>query len=186
MIIRSYGLFWRVDEIEWNPGQGNGKKFRLLGRKGIRRPGLQIADFRDQIGIYILYGNLGAHYVGLTRKQTFGKRLNQHQKDDHKGKWDRFSWFGFRTLLTRTDENGFRILKKFPQKIPVDSFKVIGDLEALLIKAMDLKNIQNMRFAKADEWEQIKLDEAEKYTNRFSKEELTKGEPPSGAHHLYF
>jgi hypothetical protein len=91
MIIHSYGLFWRADEVDWYPGAGCKGKFRLLGRIGDYRPGLKISDFREQKGIYILYGNYGAHYVGLTRRQTLGGRLKQHLRDDHKGMWDRFS-----------------------------------------------------------------------------------------------
>src|SRR5271169_3793502 len=108
MIVHAYGLFWRADEIDWHPGRGARGKFRLLGRKGKYLPILKIGDFREQKGIYILYGNLGAHYIGLTRKQTIGTRLKQHLTDDLQGMWDRFSWFGFRAVLDRIDENGFK------------------------------------------------------------------------------
>jgi hypothetical protein len=83
MVIRSYGLFWQCDEVNWHPGAGNKKAFRLLGRSGTNLPGLRLADFRDQRGIYVLYGDYGPHYVGLTRKRGLGLRLKHHLFDGH-------------------------------------------------------------------------------------------------------
>lgn len=40
---------------------------------------------------------------------------------------------------------------------------VIGDVEALLIRAMGLRNVNKMNFHQATCWEQIKIDEVEKY-----------------------
>ena len=88
MLIQNYGLFWKVNEIDWFPGGGS-RGFRLLGRRGSRSANLELADFRNQKGIYILYGNRGPHYVGLCRKQGLGTRLKQHLSDKHEGKWDR-------------------------------------------------------------------------------------------------
>lgn len=44
---------------------------------------------------------------------------------------------------------------------------MIGDIEALLIMSMALRNVARMKFADADEWQQIKLDEVERYLKRF-------------------
>src|SRR6476659_4998696 len=101
MVIQSYGLFWRRDEVTWHPGAGKKKAFRLLGRRGTNRPGLRLSDFRDQQGIYVLYGNYGPHYVGLTRKRGLGQRLKDHTGDEHWDRWDRFSWFGFCQVRNR-------------------------------------------------------------------------------------
>lgn len=95
MLIKAYGLFWREDEVDWSPGQG--KPFRLLGRKGSNLPGLRVADFRYQKGLYVLYGDYGPYYVGLTYT-SLGDRLKDHRHDDHGGRWTRFSWFGFRKV----------------------------------------------------------------------------------------
>ena len=167
MIIKAYGLFWRVDEINWNPGAGNARdvkaQFRLLGRDGKNKPGLRVADFRSQHGIYILYGDLGAHYVGLARRQSLGNRLKQHLTDGHQGLWDRFSWFGFRTVLGSRDEYGFQKLKVMAAMKLMKPDNIIGDIEALLIKAMALNNIADMKFAAAKQWMQIRTDEIDKY-----------------------
>jgi hypothetical protein len=167
LIIKAYGLFWRKDEINWTPGAGKkadlADQFRLLGRRGKNKPGLQVADFRPQRGIYILYGDLGAHYVGLTRKQDLGKRLKDHLTDEHEDQWDRFSWFGFCEVLGGKGSANLHKIKKMPKMHPVAPEKVIGDIEALLVKAMALRNKANMNFATAEKWDQIRLDEIDKY-----------------------
>lgn len=167
MIIKAYGLFWRADKINWSPGSGNKRnvedQFRLLGRLGKNKPSLQVCDFHAQHGIYILYGDLGAHYVGLTRKQKLGKRLRDHLSDIHAGEWDRFSWFGFREVLVGKDDYGFQRLRKMPKLHLTKPELVIGDIEALLIKAMALHNKADMNFANASKWQQIGTEEIAKY-----------------------
>jgi hypothetical protein len=59
MIIHAYGLFWRQDEVLWYPGAGTKNGFRMLGRRGVKSTVLELADFRKQTGIYILYGDYG-------------------------------------------------------------------------------------------------------------------------------
>lgn len=166
MLVREYGLFWRADEIDWTPGRGTRKRFRLLGRCGANRPRLRVSDFRYQQGIYILYGNYGPHYVGLTRKQGLGKRLKDHLADDHAGYWDRFSWFGFCRVLKRSDNMGIRELSTLASVTLADPNVLIGDVEALLIKAMDLRNKANMSFSGGTEWIQVKRDEATDYLDK--------------------
>jgi hypothetical protein len=144
-------------------GYGAKGVFRLLGRNGTYLPGLRIADFRKQQGIYILYGNHGPHYVGLTRKQGLGKRLKDHLADEHAGCWDRFSWFGFCKVLKGGDTNGIRKLTKLSKLSLGPSDSAIGDIEALLIKAMGLSNIAQMNFASAEEWIQVESHETKHY-----------------------
>ena len=68
MFIKNFGQFWRADEVEWYPGRGARGAFRLLGRQGKYLPRVRLADFRYQQGIYILYGNHGPDYTGLTNR----------------------------------------------------------------------------------------------------------------------
>jgi hypothetical protein len=125
MIIQSFGLFWRVDEINWFPGRGTKGTWRLLGRR--RASGtLELADFTDQTGIYILYGNYGPYYVGLTRRRGLGRRLKDHLRDAHMGKWDRFSWFGFKPFKRATDEQGLRVLRALPELKSFPPSAIIG------------------------------------------------------------
>jgi hypothetical protein len=166
LLIHSFGLFWRRDEVEWSPGKGNKGAFRLLGRIGSNKQSIRVVDFRTQIGIYILYGNHGPHYVGLTRKQSLGARLKQHTNDLHHDSWDRFSWFGFKRLLKKTDSAGLSTLGSMPKLKAIAPDKVIGDIEALLIKAMAVRNTAQMTFHNADAWTQIKKDEIEYFLDK--------------------
>ena len=143
-----------------------GGAFRLLGRRGSQASNLELADFRSQKGIYILYGNRGAHYVGLCRKQGLGTRLKQHLSDKHEDKWDRFSWFGFCSLLKKKDKDGLLPLKALPQVQLGAPEKAIADLEALLIKAMGLSNLADMKFQSAQEWAQVQDEEVQKFLGR--------------------
>lgn len=165
-LIQAYGLFWREDEIDWSPGRGKRYDWRLYGRRGSTSKKLQIADFRNQKGIYILYGDYGPHYVGITRKKGLGSRLKDHRSNKHADKWDRFSWFGFCTVLKKTDEQGIHKLRDMPLAKSISPDRMIADLEAMLIRSMSLHNINRMKFVAAREWKQIKKDEWPTYEKR--------------------
>ena len=130
-LIHAYGLFWRRDEINWNPGKGNANEFRLLGRDGSNAGTLRIIDARLQAGLYILYGNYGPYYVG--KAQSLGTRLKRHLSDEHSEKWDRFLWFGFNPVLVTRDNYGIKKLGKVAQSKHVTPQSIIEDVEALLI-----------------------------------------------------
>lgn len=168
MQITCFGLFWRANEIEWFPGKGNRNEFRLLGRVGKNRPGLRVADFRRQQGIYILFDEYGPAYVGLAKGDRLGARLRDHHQDHLDGKWDRFSWFGFNPVGLSTDDDGVLSLTEPRRDVSDDTSTTIGDLEALLILAMGPKlNLQKMRFETAEKWEQIEYWEWDaKYKER--------------------
>jgi hypothetical protein len=166
LFIKSFGLFWRADEVEWKPGKGARGAFRLLGRQGSNLPGLRLADFRHQQGIYILYGNHGPYYVGLTKKQGLGKRLKDHLSDSHAGQWDRFSWFGFCAVLNGKDDSGICKLKDMAHVAVGKPDDVITDVEALLIRAMGLRNINQNNFKTAAEWLQIKTHEVKHFMEK--------------------
>jgi hypothetical protein len=156
MLVTSFGLFWRADEIEWFPGKGVKNEFRLLGRIGKNRPSIRIADFRRQQGIYILFDEYGPAYVGLAKGDRLGARLRDHLSDHLEGKWDRFSWFGFNPVDVTPDDGGVLGLNEPNGGMTDDTSTTIGDLEALLIAAMGPKlNQQKMRFDKAEKWEQV-------------------------------
>ena len=169
--IYAYGLFWNADEVSWSPRGEHGQPFRLLGRHGKQRPSLQVCDFRDQRGIYVLHDDYGPYYVGLVRKGNLGNRLRtHHQRDRHAGKWQRFSWFGFCPVLAKTVyEDGTSALGPVPKELLTDSRSTIGDIEALLIQALGTQkrsNAMQMRFALGEPWEQIPPWDVEKYLGR--------------------
>lgn len=178
MRVTRYGLFWRESEIDWHPGAGNKDSFRLLGRIGSNRGKLSISDFRQQQGIYILYDDYGPSYVGLTRNQGLGKRLKDHKTDHHAGKWDRFSWFGFRPLLATKTPSGILQLGEPQADVSENTSTTIGDLEALLIRAIGPKrNRAQMKFEHAQKWTQIPYDDIDMYLQRLPKERGTEEVP---------
>jgi hypothetical protein len=170
VLIRAYGLFWKADEIDWNPVRGGGRdelpKFALLGRRGSRASGLRVADFMDQRGIYILYGDYGPHYVGVTSRRGLGVRLKEHRTDRHSNRWDRFSWYGFWTVGRRRDPLGLSVLSEMAETKSVVQSHMILEMESLLIHAMGLHNIHKGRFPAGEEWTQIRRDEQEDYMGR--------------------
>jgi hypothetical protein len=164
-------MFWLKEDVRWAPGSGTRNAYRLLGRVGENRGTLRVADFRDQRGIYVLYDDWGPAYVGLARKQAIGNRLRDHTRrhDPMFERWDRFSWFGFRGVLKQTDRDGLSLLAQIPTRLLTDSDKTIGDVEALLILSLGthgIGNAQQMRFARADEWKQIRLHQVDHYLGK--------------------
>jgi hypothetical protein len=124
---------------------------------------LHVADFRDQRGLYVLYGNYGAHYVGLARDRGIGDRLKEHLSDRHAGQWDRFSWFGFRRLLASCDDYGLRRLSSPTTYATGELNHLIGDMEALLIKALGLEqNLADMKFRDGLQFRQVTRLEIER------------------------
>ncbi len=156
MLIKAYGLFWRADDLDWKPGRGN--QFRLMGRRGKNRGALRLADFTEQSGLYILYGDYGPYYVGLVRAERLGRRLrSHHETDHHSGNWDRFSWFGFRQVLKARNEEGICQLRRLAVVSLGNPGHELADMEALLIRALGLsRNLNRMNFRSAQRWEQVK------------------------------
>lgn len=77
--IRAYGMFWSANEVDWTGATSN-YRLEILGRVGERRPRLEICNFWEQRGIYVLYNHYGPYYVGRTSSagMSLGKRLRQH------------------------------------------------------------------------------------------------------------
>lgn len=163
--IRAYGLHWEAMDVDWDRGE-------LLGRIGLRRPRLKLANFWKQNGIYILYNHYGPYYVGRTDGPTMslGRRLKQHYMDSnaspHVDRWQRFSWFGWRRVLTSTDDNGLQNLGKLPRQLLTQSSRTVGDIEALLMHTLGTRQLGNKRdesFAAALRWEQLPEWDREHY-----------------------
>jgi hypothetical protein len=82
-IIKSYGLHWDKDAVEWG-------KENLLG---YRRKKKEPNEHAKKTGIYILYLGYEMVYVGQAKNNLFS-RLKSHTISKRKGeRWDKFSWF---------------------------------------------------------------------------------------------
>lgn len=165
--ITSFGLFWRRDQVEWDPGQGVANTFRL-GGKALRTPKRRVCDFRNQQGIYVLYDEYGANYVGLSGRRkngsALGQRLKEHTSDHLSDSWSRFSWFGYDPVSEPDEDNVCHIAERaaISEISPVSS--TIRDTEALLLNLLRPKlNDSITRFTGGEEWLQIDFDDLDKY-----------------------
>lgn len=140
-IIQSYGLFWSADDVFWGRGSQPGA---LWGVPARARSSTRI-DFRDQIGIYVLYEGHCMIYVGQAgaRNTRLFSRLKKHRKDFLARRWDHFSWFGLRRVLARG--------KLSTEKLRATSTiaAALNHMEAVLIAAAEPSlNRQGGRFGR--------------------------------------
>jgi hypothetical protein len=82
--------------------------------------------------------------------------------------WDRFSWFGFRNVLSGVDQRGVKLLSKSAERTRGQVGDAIGDIEALLIDALGPKaNARNMKFRRSGkEWLQVSIEDRDSLLNR--------------------
>jgi hypothetical protein len=168
-LIRAYGQFWRADEIDWDArGRADDglPRFALLGHLGnLSRKAALVADMREQRGLYILYGNYGPYYVGVTTRRGLGTRLREHLGDAHEGRWDRFSWFGFCAVEPPAKPPGPATLVSMAMssEATVVRSKVITQMESLLIHAMGPRNLHlDPASLVSEEWKQVTRAERER------------------------
>ena len=117
--LRAFGMFWQRDQVVWSG------KPRLLGRQG---EGALEVDLSEQVGVYLLHDRDRVIYVGRAGDTLFS-RLKAHTADRLGGRWDRFSWFGLRSV----SEDGILGEPAFAW----DHSVVIETLEALLIETLE-------------------------------------------------
>ena len=165
MIIKNFGQFWERNSIQWGR-PGPTQRGHLKGYLRARGPKV---DFRDQIGVYVLYdAGLAPVYVGQAGNgnKRLLARLNDHETDHLWNRWQHFSWFGFRgvnsTNHALTDKD--KITKTFKEK----GSSLIDQLEGILIAAMEPKlNKQGAKWSGADEYFQHIDDEMERPTPQY-------------------
>jgi len=140
-IIQAYGLFWSEENVHWGRGRQRGT---LLGVPAGARTSDPI-DFRDQVGIYILYEGHQMIYVGQTGAgaQRLFKRLKKHRNDSLVKRWDHFSWFGLR----RVNQSGNLSTENLRASASIAV--TLNHIEAVLIAAAEpILNNQGGRFGK--------------------------------------
>ena len=138
-VIKNYGLMWRRDCVFW--GKGN--------RKGVlegRRSG-EIIDFRDQIGVYVLYDEgrrpIYVGQAGQGNARLFN-RLRSHRRDGLANRWHYFSWFG----LLGVNKSGWLSGWDAPTKRVSGTMRsTLNEIEGVLIAATEPAfNKQGARF----------------------------------------
>jgi hypothetical protein len=148
-VIKNYGLMWSQDAVFWGRG---GRRGTLAGqRKG------QIIDFREQIGVYVLYDE-GRHpiYVGQAGQGNarLFKRLRSHRVDHLADRWRYFSWFGLLTVnknkqLSGWDDKGKRVTGTIGS--------LLDEIEGVLIAATEPPfNKQGAKFRGIKRYQQLR------------------------------
>jgi hypothetical protein len=155
-VIKNYGLMWRRDSVFWGAG-GEGNRGVLEGRHRGRD-----INFRDQIGVYVLYDEgRRAIYVGQAGQghARLFKRLRSHQRDFLALRWHYFSWFGLLSVkqsgkLSGRDDKSKRVTGTIKS--------TLNEIEGVLIAAMEPpSNKQGARFRGIDRYRQISHSEAD-------------------------
>ena len=140
--ILCMGSRWRADDVYWHAAILNGK---LLGvpARAKRSP---VANFAEQSGIYVLYSDFVPIYVGLANCSLFSRLTNHYLAGDFVGRWDRFSWFGFRSVIGGANPR----LKAPGAAFHITQRQLLDHLEALLIHSFEPQlNGQEGRFGAA-------------------------------------
>lgn len=129
LLIRSVGLFWEAGNIHWGAGSQAGAVYGVPAKNVTADP----IDFREQIGIYVLYAGYQMIYVGQagSKNMYLLDRLKRHRKDDLSGRWDRFSWFGLRWVKQNGD------LSAVAQAHHPSTARTLNHIEAMLIHAAE-------------------------------------------------
>ncbi|PJZ49206.1 HTH domain-containing protein [Leptospira saintgironsiae] len=120
-IIKAFGMFWRRDKVHWESNP------KIFGRQSF---GSTPVDFGDEIGVYVLYDENRPIYVGRAIDQGIGKRIFQHTFDRLSGRWNRFSWFGLKSVSETGKLDQFR-------KTSLDAEVLIVTMEAILIETLE-------------------------------------------------
>jgi len=142
-LIANYGLYWGIEHVHWGKQGPNGGG-KLLGRQRDKSSS-QPVDFREQIGIYVLYADYKLVYVGqagVGNAKLF-ERLRYHRNVDLQGRWNQFSWFGLRRVLKK----GNLAAEATTVYPPIPS--VLNHIEAVLIHTAEpALNRQGGRFGR--------------------------------------
>ena len=116
--LRAFGMFWQRELVLWS-----GTK--LLGRQSA---GASEVNFAGQVGVYLLHDRERVIYVGRATDTLFA-RLKAHTVDRLGGRWDRFSWFGLRSVSTKGE--------LADSEVPWNHDVVVETMEALLIESLE-------------------------------------------------
>ena len=158
-IIKNYGFLWDWDYIFRGGGKSPG---HLKGTSA----GKIDADFREQIGVYVLYDS-AQHiiYVGQAGNgnATLFTRLKNHMDGPMWNRWQYFSWIGFRDVNA---DGSLSAQQSVDTK--VSGFKysdALNELEGILIEVIEPKlNKQSGRLKSAREYYQYRDDRLEEVT----------------------
>lgn len=152
MLIKNFGHHWERKYINFGRGKVKG---HLRGYHYSQQ-----ADFREQIGVYVLYDrNYTPVYVGQAGNGNarLWDRLNQHTSDHLWNRWESFSWFG----IKRVNANGtLSDYDKVSKIFKSDGRGLLNEFEAILIEVIEPRsNKQGAKWKDCTEYYQ-EIDES--------------------------
>lgn len=134
MLIRNYGLFWRLDDVDFGAGRRRG---HLNGYwKGGKRDG--VTDFREQRGVYALYDStFRLMYIGQAGRGVgyLFDRIKAHTRNHLADRWSRFSWFGTREIIFDEGSQAWKLAED--AEFQPTLAEVLNQIEGILITAAE-------------------------------------------------
>jgi len=128
-LIKNYGLMWRRDSVFWGAGNNRGV---LLGRSSGK-----LIDFREQIGVYVLYDEgrrpIYVGQAGQGNARLF-RRLRAHRRDSLAHRWHYFSWFGLLSVNKTGRLSGWDDAAK---RVSGTINSTLNEIEGVLIAATE-------------------------------------------------
>ena len=153
MTVKNYGLMWDRECVHWGGTKGNPGRLMGFGPIGSAKKNQNDVDFREQIGVYILYWGEKVIYVGQAGvgDSTLFSRLKDHLEDHLADRWDRFSWFGVRSV----NKTGKLSKAKGVLSRKINSSQILDLLEGLLINVVEPPlNRQGAKWSKIEQYYQ--------------------------------
>jgi len=151
-IIKNFGFLWERKYIHRGSG-GNGNSGHL---EGVTKNKF-VADFRDQIGVYVLYDrNQSIVYVGQAGNgnATLFTRLRHHMNGALWNRWEYFSWVGFRDVNANGSLSSQQSVKSLVSGFQYSD--ALNEIEGILIEIIEPKlNKQGGRLRGAREYFQV-------------------------------
>ena len=155
MTIKNYGLMWDRDAVAWTGVKGNAGHLTGLGPIGHAKKDQVQADFRQQIGVYVLYEGRRVVYVGQagSGNNDLYSRLKNHISDHLADRWDRFSWFGIRNV----NKNGSLSKQQGELNRTLTAAEIFDLIEGLMINVLEPPlNKQGARWKGVQQYVQFK------------------------------
>lgn len=157
MLIHNFGHLWERKYIQFGrPGtKGHLKGYRTVTGKE--------PDFREQIGIYILYdSNRKPVYIGQTGSgnQRLFSRLKAHTNNHLWNRWEYFTWFGIRRV--NPGNNQLSVHDSATKNYVAGGASLLNEIEGVLIAALEPHlNKQGPKWKDVSEYFQVVDDELE-------------------------
>src|SRR5947209_6408937 len=147
-VIKIYGLMWRRDSVFWGKGNRGGV---LEGRRSGK-----VINFREQIGVYVLYDEARRPmYVGQAGQggARLFNRLRSHRRDGLAHRWHYFTWFG---LLAVNKNGGLSGWDAPTKRVSGTMRSTLNEIEGVLIAASEPAfNKQGARFRGISRYRQV-------------------------------